>query len=193
MCSMIPHGADARHRIGALTCTNISTVRCLRVRSTARTVRHRHRHRPRATIGPMAAIEVSRGLVIPDAELTVRFSRSSGPGGQGVNTTDSRVELAWDVAGSRVLSDTQRARLLDGLSRRLAGGVLVVTASEYRQQLRNRGAAERRLAALVAEALLPPAPARRATRPTRAAKERRLAAKRHRSELKHGRGRRPGD
>ena len=111
----------------------------------------------------------------------MRFSRSSGPGGQGVNTTDSRVELSWDLGSSAVLTETQRARLLDRLGGRLVDGVLTVTASEHREQLRNRAAAERRLAALVAEGIHPPGPRRRPTRPTRGSQERRLAAKRARS------------
>jgi ribosome-associated protein len=124
------------------------------------------------------------GLVIPDAELVERFSRSSGPGGQSVNTTDSRVELRWDIAESSALSDLQRARLLDGLGPRLVDGVLVIVASEQRSQLQNRTAARGRLRLLVTEALAPPPPARRATRPSRAAKQRRVEAKRQRGHLK---------
>jgi ribosome-associated protein len=126
------------------------------------------------------------GLVIPDAELTERFSRSSGPGGQSVNTADSRVELSWDVAGSAALSDPQRTRLLDRLEARLVDGVLTISASEHRAQLRNRVAARERLAATVAEALTPP-PVRRATRPSRAAKQARLDDKRRRGALKSAR------
>lgn len=138
-------------------------------------------------------IAVTPSLVIPRSEVTVRFSRSSGPGGQGVNTTDSRVELRWDVTSSTVLTDVQRARLLQRLASRLVAGVLVVTASEHREQLRNRAAAERRLAALVASGISPPARPRRATRPSRAAAERRLAAKRRRSETKQQRSARHGE
>ncbi|MGN8244478.1 alternative ribosome rescue aminoacyl-tRNA hydrolase ArfB [Cellulomonas soli] len=138
-------------------------------------------------------ITVGPSLVIPRAELAVRFSRSSGPGGQGVNTTDSRVELSWDVASSAVLTDTQRARLVERLGSRLVTGVLTVTASEHREQLRNRAAAERRLAALVAEGIAPPARQRRATRPTRGSAERRLTAKKQRSATKRLRSARPGD
>jgi ribosome-associated protein len=129
------------------------------------------------------------GLVIPDAELEERFSRSSGPGGQSVNTTDSRVELRWDVSSSRALGDEQRNRLLARLGFRLVDGVLTVTASEHRSQLQNRTAARTRLARLVAEALAPPPPARRPTRPSRAARERRLEAKRIRSQTKARRSR----
>jgi ribosome-associated protein len=138
-------------------------------------------------------ISVGRALVIPPSELRVRFSRSSGPGGQGVNTADSRVELAWDVASSAVLTESQRARLLERLGSRLVAGVLTVKASAHREQLRNRVAAERRLAALVAAGISPPAVQRRATRPTRGSKERRLTAKRQRSAIKQLRSRRQGD
>ncbi|PCE14520.1 peptide chain release factor 1 [Microbacterium sp. SZ1] len=129
-------------------------------------------------------LRVTSGLTIPDAELAWRFSRSSGPGGQGVNTADSRVELSWDVACSAVLTPEQRARLLDRLASRLVGGVVTIAASEHRAQLRNRDAARERLAALVAAALRPPAPPRRDTKPTRGSKERRLAAKRRRTDVK---------
>jgi ribosome-associated protein len=129
------------------------------------------------------------GLVLPAAELVERFSRASGPGGQGVNTTDSRVELRWDVAHSGALTDAQRARLLAGLARRLTDGVLSIVAAEHRSQLQNRTAARARLAALVSEALEPPSPARRPTRPSRAARQRRVEAKRQRGEIKAGRRR----
>jgi ribosome-associated protein len=133
------------------------------------------------------------GLVIPENELQERFSRSSGPGGQSVNTTDSRVELRWDVASSAALGDEQRARLLQRLAPRLVDGTISVTASEHRSQLLNRNAARARLGALVADALAPPAPARRATRPSRAARQRRLDDKRRRGELKASRTRPPVD
>ncbi|GAB3167694.1 alternative ribosome rescue aminoacyl-tRNA hydrolase ArfB [Myceligenerans halotolerans] len=136
-------------------------------------------------------LAVSSALTIPRAELTERFSRSSGPGGQGVNTTDSRVELSWDVGRSAVLSDTQRERLMERLADRLADGVLTVVASEHREQRRNRDAAARRLATLVADALAPPPRARRATRATRGSQERRLSAKKQRSETKRLRSSRP--
>lgn len=129
-------------------------------------------------------LRVSAGLTIPEAELSWRFSRSSGPGGQGVNTADSRVELVWDVSSSGILSTLQRERLLDRLGGRLVDGVLTIAASEHRAQLRNRAAARERLAALVADALRPPAPARRPTKPSRGAKERRLTAKKQRTDVK---------
>jgi ribosome-associated protein len=129
------------------------------------------------------------GLIVPSAELVERFSRSSGPGGQSVNTTDSRVELRWDVAGSAALSDAQRSRLLDRLESRLVDGAISIAASEHRSQLQNRTAARTRLATLLREAFAPPPPARRPTRPSRAAQQRRLTAKRHRGDLKVNRGR----
>ncbi|SIR91960.1 alternative ribosome rescue aminoacyl-tRNA hydrolase ArfB [Microbacterium sp. RURRCA19A] len=137
-------------------------------------------------------VRVSASLVIPAAELSWRFSRSSGPGGQGVNTADSRVELIWDAARSAVLSRVQRERVMDRLESRLVDGVLAIAASEHRNQLRNRDAARARLAALVAEAVRPPAPPRRATRPTRGSKERRLQAKQRRTDVKRLR-QRPAD
>jgi ribosome-associated protein len=133
------------------------------------------------------------GLVIPDAELIERFSRSSGPGGQSVNTTDSRVELSWDIAGSAALADHLKQRLLDRLSGRLVDGVLTIAASEHRSQLQNRTAARVRLEHLVTDGLEPPSPPRRATRPSRAAKARRIDAKRQRGELKAARRRPPLD
>ncbi|MFB9309811.1 alternative ribosome rescue aminoacyl-tRNA hydrolase ArfB [Agromyces hippuratus] len=137
-------------------------------------------------------LRIDAGLTIPEAELSWRFSRSSGPGGQGVNTADSRVELTWDVAGSTVLSPLQRERLLERLSSRLVGGVLTIAASEHRAQLRNRDAARSRLADVVADALRPSSPSRRRTKPSRGAKERRLAAKKRRTDVKQLR-RRPHD
>ncbi len=134
-------------------------------------------------------VRVNAALVIPASELSWRFSRSSGPGGQGVNTADSRVELMWDAAASAVLSDVQRERIVDRLGGRLVGGVLTIAASEHRNQLRNRDAARARLAALVAEAVRPPAPPRRATKPTRGSKERRLQAKQRRTDVKRMRQR----
>lgn len=127
---------------------------------------------------------VSLGLVVPAAELNERFSRSSGPGGQSVNTTDSRVELEFDLQGSSVLTETQRSRALRFLAARLVDGRITIAASEHRSQLRNRVAARERLADLLREALAPPPPPRRARRPSRAAKQRRLDDKRHRGETK---------
>jgi ribosome-associated protein len=141
----------------------------------------------------VADLVVRPGMVIPEAELSWRFSRSSGPGGQGVNTTDSRVELSWDLAASSALSPALKARALERLAGRLVGGVLTITASEHRSQLRNREAAGARLVALVADAVAPPPSPRRPTRPSRAARERRITEKKHRGEIKRGRGGRRGD
>jgi ribosome-associated protein len=129
-----------------------------------------------------------RGLVLPAAELIERFSRSTGPGGQGVNTTDSRVELLFDPAGSAALSEEQRARVLAAFANRLAGGRISITASEFRSQLRNRAAARERLASMLREALVPPPPPRRPTRRTRSSQRRRLEMKRRRAETKARRG-----
>ena len=129
-------------------------------------------------------LRVNGSLLIPEAELQWRFSRSSGPGGQGVNTTDSRVQLRWDVATSSALTEDQRSRLLPRLAGRLINGSLQISASEQRSQLQNRDAAERRLVEIVAAALAPPPRARRATRPTRGSQERRIAGKKRRSDVK---------
>ncbi len=136
---------------------------------------------------------VPQGLTVPGSELVERFSRSSGPGGQGVNTADSRVELELDVEGLGLLTPTQRRRVLAALGGRLVDGRLVVAASEHRQQRRNRVAARDRMAELLRDAMAPPPPARRATRPTRGSTERRLAAKKRRGDLKSARGRPPAD
>ncbi|MBM9458471.1 aminoacyl-tRNA hydrolase [Nocardioides sp. zg-536] len=132
-------------------------------------------------------LPVSRSWVVPAAELGERFSRSSGPGGQGVNTTDSRVELSLDVARAASVPETLRPRLLARLAPRLVDGVLTVVASEHRTQLDNRRAARERLTLLLREASAPPPAKRRPTRPTRGSKERRLGAKKRRGEVKRGR------
>jgi ribosome-associated protein len=138
------------------------------------------------------SLEVTvRGLVIPQDELSWRFSRSPGPGGQSVNTTESRVELSFDLARSETIPPALKERALRALEGRLAGGVITVAASEYKSQLRNREAAAARLSALLTEATAPPPKPRRPTRPSRAARERRLADKQRRSEIK--RLRRPAD
>ena len=125
-------------------------------------------------------------LLIPAAELHERFSRSSGPGGQSVNTADSRVELSFDVEHSAVLPEWARARAAERLAR-LTGGVLTVAASEQRSQLANRQAARARLADLLRNAIAPPPRPRVPTRPGRAANERRLEAKRNRAAVKRTR------
>jgi ribosome-associated protein len=132
-------------------------------------------------------LRVNGWLVIPAGELRERFSRSSGPGGQSVNTADSRVELSYDVASSPALPAYARERILTRLGGRLTDGVLTVTASEQRSQLQNRRAARGRMANLLREALAPPEPPRIPTRPSRGARERRLADKRRRSAVKRSR------
>jgi ribosome-associated protein len=132
-------------------------------------------------------LEVLEGWVVPAAELSERFSRSSGPGGQGVNTADSRVELSIDLNRPGVVPDGLRSRVLDRLASRLVDGVLTVTASEHRAQLDNRRAARDRLAALLRRAAAPPPRKRRPTKPTRGSRERRLADKKRRGETKRGR------
>lgn len=132
-------------------------------------------------VGPL---RVSRSIVVPEGDLKWRFSRSSGPGGQSVNTADSRVELSLDIATTTALGPIQRARAMERLAGRLVDGVLTIAASEHRSQLRNRDAARERLAALLAEAVAPPSPKRRPSRPSRAAVERRLADKRRRARTK---------
>jgi ribosome-associated protein len=129
-------------------------------------------------------LRVTPSIVIPPHELAWRFSRSSGPGGQGVNTTDSRVELSFDVAGSGALPPEFKARALARLSGRLTNGQITIAAAEYRSQLRNRQAARERLAALLAEAVAPPPRARRATKPSKGAVARRLEDKTRRSQIK---------
>lgn len=129
-------------------------------------------------------VELRPGLVIPAAELTWKFSRSSGPGGQSVNTTDSRVSLSFNVADTPVLDRYLKARAMDRLSSRLVDGVLTVHAEGERSQLQNRLAAQRRLATILRSAIAPPPPKRQATKPSRRAKERRLAGKKQRGETK---------
>lgn len=132
-------------------------------------------------------LRVTPTFVLPAGALSERFSRSSGPGGQSVNTADTRVELSVDVLRSPSVPEQLRARLLDRLSGRVVDGVLTVVASEHRSQLANRQAARVRLAALLREASVPPPPPRRPTKPSRAARRRRVEAKRQRSQLKRGR------
>ncbi|MCW2500139.1 MAG: aminoacyl-tRNA hydrolase [Frankiales bacterium] len=132
---------------------------------------------------------MNSGLVVPEAELGWRFSRSSGPGGQHVNTSDSRAELS--IVLGRVLPPHLLARARERLAGRLVDDVLTVAASEHRSQLQNREAAADRMAQLLREAVAPPPAPRRPTRPTRGSKERRLQVKRQRSDLKRGRQARP--
>jgi ribosome-associated protein len=141
--------------------------------------------RPGGDLEVPAGPGLPEGLVIPAGELVERFSRSPGPGGQSVNTTDSRVELAYDVASSTALSQSQRARLLSTLP----ASTITVVASEHRSQHRNRVAARERLAERLRSALAPPPAPRRPTRPTRGSQQRRLDAKKQRGETKALRGR----
>lgn len=125
-----------------------------------------------------------RGVVIPASELSWRFSRSSGPGGQSVNTTDSRAEVSFDLAATTALPDVLKERALVNLAGRLVDGVLTIAASEQRSQLMNRQAATRRLVELLTQATAPPPAPRRPTRPSRGMRERRLRNKHHRGEIK---------
>jgi ribosome-associated protein len=133
-------------------------------------------------------LPVVGSLVVPASALSWRFSRSSGPGGQGVNTADSRVELVVSPLGLPGLTETQRARLTERLGPRLVDGALTIAASEHRQQLRNREAARARLAAVLRAAVAAPPPARRKTKPSRGSQERRIKAKKERGQTKRLRG-----
>jgi ribosome-associated protein len=151
--------------------------------------RHRVRKtsRVRQTRGMPGDLRVNNWLVIPASELHERFSRSSGPGGQSVNTTDSRVELSFDIANSPSLPEREKNRALARLAGRLTGGTVMIAAETERSQLMNREAARARLAALLREAIAPPPPPRVPTKPTRGARERRLADKRRRAQTKRAR------
>ena len=137
---------------------------------------------------PENLLPINASLFIPRGELDVRVSRSGGAGGQHVNKTSSRVEIFWNVRTSRALTDEQRARLTERLSSKLTTeGSIRVVASDMRSQSRNREIAEERLAELIRRALVVPK-RRRATRPTRAAKEARLEGKKRQSSKKRERG-----
>jgi ribosome-associated protein len=133
---------------------------------------------------PLGPLRVTRSITIPEHELRWRFSRSPGPGGQSVNSADSQASLSYDVANSAALGPVQRARALERLARRLTDGVLTITSHEERSQLRNREVARERLAATLAQAVAPPAPKRRPTKPSKAAVERRITEKRRRGHRK---------
>jgi ribosome-associated protein len=126
----------------------------------------------------------ARGYVVPDADLTWRFSRSSGPGGQHVNTSDTRVQLTFDLAGSEAFPEALKHRMLSRI-----GDQVVIVAAEYRSQHRNRLAAEHRLAELLEEAMKPPPPPRVRTKPSKASQQRRLSQKKKHGETKRLRGR----
>jgi ribosome-associated protein len=138
----------------------------------------------RAIMAGVAFLVQVRGVVIPPDELSWRFSRSPGPGGQSVNTADSRVELSFDLAATSSLPSVLKERALNALAGRLTGGVITIAASEHRSQRRNRQAAAARLSALLTDATAPPPAPRRPTKPSRGARERRLAGKHQRSEVK---------
>ena len=134
---------------------------------------------------------INERLVIPAAALQWRFSRASGPGGQGVNTTDSRVELVLDVANCSCLGPFRRSRLLEHFQSRLVEGCLRVVVAEERSQWQNRQKALHRMAELLRQGLQPPPRARKATRPGRGAVKRRLASKKQRGDLKRLRSNKP--
>jgi ribosome-associated protein len=129
-------------------------------------------------------LRVTRSVTIPEHELRWRFSRSSGPGGQSVNTADSRVQLSIDLATTTALGPIQRVRVLERLASRLVDGVLTITAQEERSQLRNREAAEERLRGILRDAVAAPPRARRPTKPSKRAVDRRIAAKKRRAKIK---------
>lgn len=129
-------------------------------------------------------LRITSKITIPAVDLKWRFSRASGPGGQGVNTTDSRVELTVDLLGLEALTPEQLAQVVEALGNRLTAGTLTLVASEHRSQLRNREAARGRLAALLASALAEPPKQRKPTKATRGSKRRRLEAKKQRGQTK---------
>ena len=134
--------------------------------------------------GPHDGLVVGGGIVIPRHELVWRFSRSGGPGGQSVNTSDSRVQLVFDVGASPSIPEPMRARAVRRLGDRLREGRLTITASEQRSQLRNREAAERRLVEVLGASVAPPAKSRRPTKPSKASVDRRIQAKKGRGLTK---------
>ncbi|PJE97558.1 aminoacyl-tRNA hydrolase [Streptomyces carminius] len=139
-------------------------------------------------MGGMPGPYLIRGSVsLPEAELVWRFSRSSGPGGQHVNTSDSRAELRFDLAGTEALPPVWKERALERLAGRLVDGVLVVRAGEHRSQWRNREAAAVRMTTLLAEATAPPPRPRKKRGVPRGINERRLRGKKHRADIKRGR------
>lgn len=139
------------------------------------------------------ALQIRGGVVIPAHELGWRFSRSGGPGGQGVNTTDSRVQLVFDLASSPSIPEHFRRRAIERLDARLQDGCLTITASEHRSQFQNRRAAEQRLADVLRRAMAPPPKVRRATKPSRSAVDRRIKAKKARGQTKRLRTARDAD
>lgn len=139
-------------------------------------------------MGVMSGPYFIRGAVsLPEAELMWRFSRSSGPGGQHVNTSDSQVELRFDLAATESLPEVWKARALERLASRLVNGVVSVRSSEHRSQWRNRETAVVRLTALLAEATAPPPKPRVKRKIPRGINERRLREKKQRGDTKRGR------
>ena len=136
-------------------------------------------------------LTINSRLIIPSKELKWRFSRSSGPGGQGVNTTDSRVELVFDIKRSSVIGSFHKQRLLKQLKSRCIYGCLNIVAAKERSQYQNRQLALARLAGLLREGLKPPPKSRKATKPTRASQKRRITTKKHRGALKQKRQSKP--
>jgi ribosome-associated protein len=142
----------------------------------------------------MDDVRINRTCVVPGREVKFRFSRSSGPGGQNVNKRSTQVELIFDVAGSKALGPRQRTRALQKLASRLDNdGRLHIVASEERTQGRNREIALERFRRVMSDALRPPPPKRRPTRPSKRANERRISGKRRRGALKRTRSVRPDD
>jgi ribosome-associated protein len=142
----------------------------------------------------MSDLRVTPAVVVPEEELDFRFSRSGGPGGQNVNTRDTRVEVIFDVGQSPSLGPEQRARAIENLAGRLDADLkLHVVASDARTQGQNRELATSRLKSILAEALRPPPEPRRPTRPSKAAVERRIARKRARGQLKRQRSTTPDE
>ncbi|GAA3247297.1 alternative ribosome rescue aminoacyl-tRNA hydrolase ArfB [Dactylosporangium siamense] len=137
-------------------------------------------------------LRVTDDIALPRTELGWRFSRSGGPGGQSVNTTDSRVELRFDLGATQALPSELKERALLRLGNRLVDGVLSIVASEHRSQLQNRRAAELRLVTVIAQAIAPPPRPRKRTKPSKGAIERRLTDKR-RTGLRKQERRRPED
>jgi len=136
---------------------------------------------------PFGDLMVGPSLIVPAKALRWNFSRSSGPGGQGVNTADSRVELSVHLPSLPGWPEPVLATAIERLAGRLVDGTLTVSASEHRQQIRNRDAARTRMASLLRAAVAPPGPRRRPTRPSAGARQRRMDSKRHRSEIKQAR------
>ena len=141
----------------------------------------------------MASIRINRNLEIPEHELEFRFTPSGGPGGQHANKAATRVELVWNVAGSPSLGPRQRQRLMGALRNRIDGsGNLRLASDRQRSQMQNRHDVIERFQTLIRRSLVPPKK-RVGTKPSKASKERRLAAKKHRSDIKKNRKVRPDD